>query len=82
MSYIKFVLTLCLLVGTNAIAEDKEINYLLEKVSQTSSSKEKQELLEELKHKLAIENKKTQAEADAIIKAKKKIPSSSYNDPK
>ena len=82
MSYYKFIIIFCIFLVTSMFAEDKEINKLLEKLNQTPTSKEKQKLIEELKQKIAIENKRTQEKADAIIKAKKKIPLNTYNDPK
>ncbi len=55
-------------------AQNKEVNTLLEKVNQAPSNNERKELIEELKEKLAAENKKAREEADAIIKAKEKMP--------
>lgn len=62
------------------LAQNKEVSNLLERVNQAPSTNERKELLEELKEKLAAENKKAQEEADAIIKAKKKIPIRIYKE--
>ncbi len=73
------LIVISLLFTTNIIfAEDIEVNILLEKVNQAPNSEVKKELIEELKEKLANENKKAREEADAIIKAKKKIPLKIY----
>lgn len=61
-------------------AENKEVDNLLEKVNQAKTAKEKKELIEKLKIKLAITNKKAREESDAIIKAKQKIPLNIYKD--
>jgi len=61
-------------------AENKEVDSLLEKVNQAPSKEVKKELIEKLKEKLAKENIKAREEADAIIKAKQKIPAKIYTD--
>ncbi|MBU3015550.1 hypothetical protein KO488_12345 [Poseidonibacter lekithochrous] len=61
-------------------AQNKEVSNLLEKVNQAPSTNERKELIEELKEKLAAENKKAQEEADAIIKAKEKMPIKIYKE--
>lgn len=61
-------------------AENKEVDALSEKVNQAKNFKEKKELIEELKLKLAKRNKQEREEADAIIKAKQKIPQTIYNE--
>ena len=62
------------------IAQNKEVSNLLEKVNQAPKSNERKELIEELKEKLAAENKKARQEADAIIKAKEKMPIKIYKE--
>jgi len=62
------------------LAQDKEVDTLLEKVNQAPNATEKKELIEKLKEKLAKKNKKAREEADAIIKAKQKIPAKIYTD--
>jgi len=75
----KEAILIFLLLTTNTIfAKNKEVNILLEKVNQTPNKEERKELIEELKIKLANENKKIRQETDAIIKAKKKIPLKIY----
>ena len=74
----RYLLSFVLICGTLLFADDVEINNLLEKLHQTPNSKEKQILIQELKQKLADVNKQTQAKADAIIKAKEKIPLKNY----
>lgn len=61
-------------------AEVKEIDNLLEKVNHASTPSEKKVLIEKLKQELANNNKKAREEADAIIKAKEKIPLNIYDD--
>jgi hypothetical protein len=59
---------------TNVLcASSKEMDSLLEKINQAPKT-EKKVLIESLKKKLAASNKKAQEEADAIIKAKQKMP--------
>jgi cell division septum initiation protein DivIVA len=57
-----------------------EVDKLLEKVNHAKTVEKKKALIEELKQKLAQKNKKAQEEADAIIKAKQKIPQKIYDD--
>ena len=74
----KTIIIYLLSLTTFAFAQNKEVNKLLEKVNQAPTVEVKKKLIEELKDKLASENKKAQQEADAIIKAKKKIPQKLY----
>ena len=74
----KSILLLFLLTTNTLFAENKEVSTLLEKVNQAHNKEKKKELIEELKIKLANENKKVRQEADAIIKAKKKLPLKIY----
>ncbi len=69
-------------VATVMFAQMNEVDNLLEKVNQAPTSKQKKELIEKLKQKLAITNKKAREVSDAIIKAKQKIPIRIYNDTK
>jgi hypothetical protein len=76
-----YLLAISLFLSTNILsAQNKEVNTLLEKVHQAPNIKEKKELIEKLKEKLAKENKKARAKADAIIKAKSKIPLKIYSE--
>ena len=65
------------LVGVNA--EVNNVDRLLEKVKQSTTDNEKKLLLQELKKELFEINKKTTEDAAAILNAKKKIPSKSFN---
>ncbi len=56
------------------LAQTKKVDNLLEKVNQASTPQEKRLLIEKIKRELAIKNKKAREEADAIIKAKEKMP--------
>ena len=78
MQFKEAILILLLLTTNTIFAKNKEVNILLEKVNQTPNKEERKELIEELKIKLANENKKIRQETDAIIKAKKKIPLKIY----
>lgn len=80
MKLINFIIILLFFSSTISFAQNNEINTLLEKVNRTTSVKEKKKLLEELKIKLAQRNKKAREEADAIIKAKQKMPQQFYKD--
>jgi len=55
-------------------AQNTDIDLLLEKVQKSQSKEERVILLDKLKIQLAQINKKTREESDAIIKAKKKLP--------
>jgi predicted transcriptional regulator len=61
-------------------AKTENIDNLLEKLNQTSNVKEKKELLEKLKGELAQKNKEAREKADAILKAKEKIPTRLYEE--
>ncbi len=65
---------------TVSFGEVKEVDKLFEKVNHASDPKEKKQLIEELKKKLAQENIKKREEADAILKAKEKLPNKPYKD--
>ncbi len=65
---------------TVSFGEMKEVDKLFEKVNHASDSKEKKQLIEELKKKLAEENIKKREEANAILKAKEKLPNKPYKD--
>lgn len=80
MKFYKFILIFIFFITTIMFAENKEVDNLLEKVNQAKTAKEKKELIEKLKIKLAITNKKAREESDAIIKAKQKIPLNIYKD--
>ena len=80
MKLIKLLTILLFLKTSILLAQTNDIDNLLEKVNQASSKKDKQALIEKLKQKLANKNKKARQEAEAIIKAKQKIPVKIYND--
>lgn len=69
---ILFVFSLCL--TTTLFAQTKKVDKLLEKVNQASTPQEKKLLIEKIKKELAKKNKKAREEANAIIKAKEKMP--------
>lgn len=79
MIYRTILFTTILLLSTaQCSAETNEVDKLLEKASHASSPTEKKELIEKLKIELANKNKAVQEKADAISKAKKKVPSKIY----
>jgi len=80
MKILYFITALLFLLTNSLIAQNTEVNTLLEKVHQAPNVKEKKELLEELKEQLAKKNKEAREEADAIIKAKHKIPLKIYTE--
>jgi len=80
MKFSKMTIVFFFFVTTVMFAETKEVDKLFEKVNQAPTLEEKKELIEELKKKLAQKNIKAREEADAIIKAKQKIPLKTYND--
>ncbi|QKJ24025.1 hypothetical protein [Poseidonibacter lekithochrous] len=80
MKIIKLLTILLFLKTSILLAQSNDIDNLLEKVNQASTKKDKQALIEKLKQKLANKNKKARQEAEAIIKAKQKIPAKIYND--
>ncbi len=80
MKFNKLLMVFFFFIGTLMFAETKEVEKLFEKVNQAPTPEEKKELIEELKKKLAQKNIEAREEADAIIKAKQKIPLKIYND--
>ncbi|WP_024954785.1 hypothetical protein [Sulfurospirillum arcachonense] len=80
MTFFKFITIFFLLTAINIYAQNTKIDNLLEKVNQASTPEEKKELIEKLKQELATTNKKERKEADAIIKAKQKMPLHIYDD--
>ncbi len=60
-------------------AQDTKVDILLEKVQQSKTKEEKNILISELKVELARINKKARDESNAIIDAKKKLPSKPFN---
>lgn len=80
MKDLKFLMIFLFFISTQLFAENKEVDKLFEKVNQAPTTKEKKELIEVLKKKLAAKNKKAREESDAIIKAKQKTPLKIYND--
>lgn len=56
-------------------AADLKVDTLLEKVHHAKTKTDKKLFLEQLKKELAGINKKEREESDAIIEAKKKVPS-------
>lgn len=59
---------------TTLFAQTKRVENLLEKVNQASTPQEKKQLIEKIKIELAKKNIKAREEANAIIKAKEKMP--------
>ena len=80
MIFNKFGMVLFFLLTITLFAKDIQVDNLLEKVQHAKTAEEKQFLIEQLKQKLAQANKKAREEANAIIEAKKKLPSQNYND--
>jgi len=80
MRIYKLLTSLFFFITTIMYAETKEVDKLFEKVNQAPTQEMKKELIEELKKKLAQKNIKAREEADAIIKAKQKIPLKIYDD--
>ena len=65
---------------TNMFAQTKEVDNLLEKVNQASTPQEKKQLIEKIQKELAQKNIKAREEADAIIKAKEKMPKKLFDE--
>ncbi|WP_321314309.1 hypothetical protein [Halarcobacter sp.] len=61
-------------------AQELVVDKLLEKINTTKDKEEKQVLIKKLKKTLADKNKKEIQEANAIIKAKQKLPSKVYDE--
>lgn len=81
MNILKLITLLLFTISTVSFAQADNIDVLLEKANQAKSKNEKEELINKLKKELANKNKKAQEEANAILKAKEKIPTSKYKDP-
>lgn len=79
MIFFKVIVSIFLL-STLLLSNEEELSTLFEKVNQTTNPKEKEELIEELKEKLAKKNKEDRELSDAILKAKEKIPNRVYKD--
>lgn len=79
MIFYKTLITL-LFATLSALAQTQDIDTLLEKVNQAPNAQEKQELIEKLKKELAQQNKEAREKADAILKAKEKMPTHLYNE--
>jgi len=76
-----FLSQICLILLTTIIyAQETKVDVLLEKIQKSQTKKDKQTLMTQLKFELAKINKKARDEADAIIKAKKKLPSAFFNE--
>lgn len=69
-----------LLLTTLVQGEDTKVDILLEKVQQSKTKKEKQNFISQLKLELAKINKKAREQSNAIIEAKKKLPSQLFNE--
>lgn len=71
---------LCFFFLTTVVyAEDTKVDILLEKIQQSKTKEEKQNLLSQLKIELAKINKQSRDESNAIVEAKKKLPSKPFN---
>lgn len=81
MHRLKLLTLLFIISSTISFIQADNIDVLLEKANQAKSKNEKEELINKLKKELANKNKKAQEEANAILKAKEKIPTSKYKDP-
>lgn len=77
----KNVLFFVLLLTTMLFAEVKDVDSLVEKVSQATTAQEKKILIEKVKKELTLINQKARDEADALVKAKLKEPLKSYISP-
>lgn len=71
-----------ILTASYLYASDIKIDNLLEKAHQSKSEGEKKMLIEQLKSELAKVNKQAREESDAIIEAKKKIPTKLFDGSK
>ena len=71
-----------ILLNNCIFANANEIDNLLEKINEAKSKIIKKELIEELKIKLAKVNKDDKEQADAIRKAKLKIPLKNFKEKK
>jgi len=80
MKLLIFITYISLLLLTSLNAEDKKVDVLLEKVQEAQTKEEKNILISQLKLELAKINKKAREESNAIINAKKKIPSKLFNN--
>lgn len=76
----KSIFILILSFFTILNAQEIVVDKLLEKINTTKNKEEKEELLKKLKETLANKNEKEMQEANAIIKAKQKLPSKVYDD--
>ncbi|XOB62885.1 hypothetical protein ACMC56_03520 [Campylobacterota bacterium DY0563] len=76
----KFIFILVVTFFSSLNAQEIVVDKLLEKINITKNKEEKQELLKKLKEILANKNEKEMQEANAIIKAKQKLPSKVYDD--
>lgn len=65
---------------TLSASETNNVDQLLEQATHSKNPKEKKQIIEQLKKQLAQNNKKTQERADAIKKAKKKLPTNFYDE--
>ncbi|MGB3752182.1 MAG: hypothetical protein WA945_11505 [Arcobacteraceae bacterium] len=77
----KYIIFISLAISS-IYANDTLVDNLLEKAHQASTKDEKIVLIEKLKSELAEINKKAREESDAIIDAKKKIPTKLFNNKK
>jgi hypothetical protein len=59
----------------NLQAQNSNVDILLEKVQEAKTKKQRDSLISQLKLQLAKTNQKAREESDAIVKAKKKLPS-------
>ncbi|MCD4758226.1 MAG: hypothetical protein K8R39_08145 [Arcobacteraceae bacterium] len=80
MIFNRLGIVLFFLLTITLFAKDIQVDNLLEKVQHANTAEEKKLLIEQLKQKLAQANKKAREESNAIIEAKKKLPSQNYND--
>ena len=76
----KIIFLSLLFLSSYCFANEVKIDNLIDKVQHASSQEEKEILMEQLKEKLALLNKKKREESKAIIEAKKKMPSKKFEN--
>jgi len=69
-------------IGINLFANDLKVDNLLEKIQQSKTQKEKENLLNQLKYQLFQINKKAREESNAILDAKTKVPTKTFQEEK
>ncbi|MDC0933154.1 hypothetical protein OAR97_04835 [Arcobacteraceae bacterium] len=70
-----FTVSFLIFFTMNLQAQNSNVDILLEKVQEAKTKKQRDSLISQLKLQLAKTNQKAREESDAIVKAKKKLPS-------